>query len=99
MDTKKKEEALLMVIQVLKKACGDMDYIAQGLNSEQKDLLNTVNNSINESRNVVQDVLIQDKKDSLFLNNFQDEFRCFFDFISENGLVPKFIEHKSNYDE
>lgn len=99
MDTKKKEETLLMVIQVLKKACDDMDYIAQGLNSEQKNLLNTVTDTVLDARNVVQEVLIQDKKDGLFLNKFSDEFRCFFDFLSENELVPKFIEHKSNYDE
>lgn len=98
MDTKK-EEALLVTLQVLRKACDDMDYIAHDLNSEQKDLLNTVNDTILQASNTVQDVLIQDKKDSLFLNKFQDEFRCFFDFISENGLVYKFIEHKSNYDE
>ena len=99
MDTKNKEKALLMVLQVLNKACDDMDYIAKGLNTEQKDLLNTVNKTIIDARNVVQEVMIQDKKDGLFLNKFQDEFRCFFDFLSENGLVPKFIEHKSNYDE
>lgn len=99
MDTKKKEEALLMVLQVLNKACDDMDCIAKGLNSEQKDLLNTVNDTILDAKNVVQDVMIQDKKDGLFLNKFQNEFRCFFDFLSENGLVPKFIEHKSKYDE
>lgn len=99
MDTKKKEEALLMAIQVLKKVCDDMDYIAQGLNSEQKNLLNTVNDTILNACMTVEDVLIQDKKDSLFLNKFQNEFRCFFDFLSENGLVPKFIEHKNKYDE
>lgn len=99
MDTKKKEEALLMLLQVLKKVCDDMDYIAKGLNSEQKELLDTVNNTVLEARNVIQDVMIQDKKDSLFLNKFQDDFRCFFDFLSENELVTKFIEHKSNYDE
>lgn len=99
MDTKKKEEALLMLLQVLNKACVDMDYIAKGLNSEQKNLLNAVNDTVFDAKNVLQDVLMQDKKDSLFLNKFPDEFRCFFDFISENGLVPKFIEHKSKYDE
>lgn len=98
MDTKKKEEALLMVLQVLNKSCDDMDYIAQGLNSEQKNLLNAVNDTVLDARNVVQEVLIQDKKDNVFLNKFQDEFKCFFDFLSENELVPKFIEHKSNYD-
>ena len=99
MDTKKKEEALLTIIQVLNKACDDMDYIVQRLDSEQKNLLIAVNDTVLEARNVVQDVLIQDKKDDLFLNKFQDEFRCIFDFLSENGLIPKFIEFKSNYDE
>lgn len=99
MDTKKKEEALLTVLQVLDKVCDDMDYIAQGLNSEQKNLLNTVNDTVLDARTVVQDVLIQDRKDGLFLNKFKDDFRCFYDFLSENGLVSKFIEHKSNYDE
>ena len=99
MDTKKKEEMLFMVIQVLNKASDDMDFIAKGLNSEQKALLNAVNNTVFEARNVIQDVMMQDKKDGLLLDKLQDEFTCFIDFLSENRLMPKFIKHKSNYDE
>lgn len=99
MDTKKKEEMLFMVLQVLNKASDDMDFIAKGLNSEQKDLLNAVNNTVFEARNVIQDVMMQDKKDGLLLDKLQDEFTCFIDFLSENGLMAKFIEHKSKYDE
>ena len=99
MDTKKKEEALLMLLQVLSKVCDDMDYIAQGLNSEQKYLLKTVNDTVFDARNVLQDVMMQDKKDGLLLDKLQDEFTCFIDFLSENRLMPKFIKHKSCYDE
>lgn len=99
MDTNKKEEALLMLLQVLNKACDDMDYIAQGLNSEQKNLLNAVNDTILDSRTVVQEVLMQDKKDGLLVNKLQDEFEQVLDFLSENRLMAKFIEHKSKYDE
>ena len=99
MDTKKKEEMLFMVLQVLNKASDDMDFIAKGLNSEQKDLLNAVNNTVFEARNVIQDVMMQDKKDGLLLDKLQDEFTCFIDFLSENRLMPKFIKHKSCYDE
>lgn len=99
MDTKKKEEALLMLLQVLDKACDDMDYIAQGLNSEQKLLLNTVNDTVLEARTVLQDVLVQDKKDVLLVNKLQDEFIQVLDFLSENRLMNEFIEHKSKYDE
>lgn len=98
MDTKK-EEALLMLLQVLNKACDDMDYIAQGLNSEQKNRLNAVTDMVLDARKVVQDVLMQDKKDGLLVNKLQDEFTQVLDFLSENGLIPEFIKHKSKYDE
>lgn len=99
MDTKKKEEALMMLIQVLNKACDDMDYIAKGLNSEQKNLLNTVNDTVLDAGTVLKDVLIQDKKDGLLVNKLQDEFTQVLDFLSENGLMTEFIKHKSKYDE
>ena len=99
MGTKKKEEELLMLLQVLNKACDDMDYIAQGLNSEQKNLLNAVNDTVLDARTVVQDVLMQDKKDGLLLSKLQDEFTQVLDFLSDNRLMAKFIEHKSKYDE
>lgn len=99
MDTKKKEEALLMLLQVLNKACNDMDYIAQGLNSEQKNLLNDVNNMVLDARNVLQDVLMQDKKDGLLVNKLQDEFTQVLDFLSETRMMVEFIKHKSKYDE
>lgn len=99
MDTKKKEEALLMLLQVLNKACDDMDYIAQDLNPEQKNLLNAVNNTVLDARIVVQDILSQDKKDDLLMNKLQDEFTQVLDFLSENRLMTEFIKHKSKYDE
>jgi hypothetical protein len=99
MDTKKKEEALLMLLQVLDIACDDMWHIAQGLNLEQRNLLNAVNDTVLYARTVVQDVLMQDKKDGLLVNNLQDEFTHVLDFLSENRLMTKFIKHKSKYDE
>ena len=99
MDTKKKEEALLMLLQVLNKACDDMDYIAQGLTTEQKNLLNAVNDTVLDARTVLQDVLMQDKKDGLLVNKLQDEFTQVLDFLSENRLMVEFIKHKSKYDE
>lgn len=99
MNAKKKEEALMMLLQVLNKANDDMDHIAQSLNTEQKNLLNAVNDTVLEARTVVQDVLIQDKKDSLMLNKLQDELTLVLDFLSENRLMVEFIKHKSKYDE
>lgn len=99
MDTKKKDEALMMLLQVLNEACDDMNYIAQGLNLEQKSLLNTVNDTVLDARTVLQDVLIQDKKDDLLVNKLQDEFTQVLDFLSENRLMTEFIKHKSKYDE
>lgn len=96
MDTKKKEEALLMLLQVLNKTC---DNIALGLNSEQKNLLNAVNDTVLDARIVVQDVLMQDKKDDLLLEQLQKEFQIVLDFLSENRLMDEFIKHKSKYDE
>lgn len=95
MDTKKKEEALLMLLQVLNKVCDDMDYIAQVLTTEKTNLLDKVL----DARTVLQDVLIQDKKDDLLVNKLQDEFTQVLDFLSENGLMSEFIKHKSKYDE
>lgn len=99
MDTKKKEEALLMLLQVLNKACDDMDYIAQGLTKEQKNLLNAVNDTVLDARNVLQDVLMQDKKDDLLVNKLQDEFTQVLDFLTENILMSEFIKYKRKYDE
>lgn len=98
MDTKK-EEALLMLLQVLNKACDDMCFIAQGLTTEQKNLLNAVNDTVFDARTVLQDVLMQDKKDGLLVNKLQDEFIQVLDFLSENSLMTEFIKHKSKYDE
>lgn len=99
MDTKKKEEALLMLLQVLSKVCDDLDYIAQDLNSEQKKVLNALNDTVLDARTVVQDVLMQDKKDGLLVNKLQNEFTQVLDFLSENRLMVEFIKHKSKYDE
>lgn len=99
MDTKKKEEALLMLLQVLDKACDDMNYIAHCLNSEQKNLLDAVNDTVLDARTVVQEVLMQDKKDRLLLNKLQDEFTQVLNFLSESRLMAEFIKHKSKYDE
>lgn len=98
MDTKKKEEVLLMLLQVLNKACDDMNYIAQGLTTEQKNMLNAVNDTVFGARTVLQDVLIQDKKDGLMMNKLQDEFTQVIDFLSENRLMAEFIKNKSKYD-
>lgn len=98
MDTKKKEKAILMLLQVLNKACDDMDYIAKGLNSEQKDLLNVVNSTVFDAIAVLQDVLIQNKKDNLLVDNLQNEFTQILDFLAEYRLMPKFIEYKSKYE-
>lgn len=99
MNTKKKEEALLMLLQVLNKACDDIGHIATSLNTEQKNLLNAVSDTILEARIVVQDVLMQDKKDGLLVNKLQGEFIQVLDFLSENSLMVEFIKHKSEYDE
>lgn len=99
MDTKKKEEELLMILQALNKACDDMSYIAQGLNSEQKNLLNAVNDTVLGTKIALQDVMMEYKKDTLLMEKLQNEFAQVLDFLTENGLMAKFIEHKSNYDE
>lgn len=99
MDTKKKEEVLLMLLQVLNKACDDMDYIAPSLTTEQKNLLNAIIDTVSDARTALQDVLMQDKKDDLLVNKLQDEFTQVLDFLSENRLMAEFIKHKSKYDE
>ena len=99
MTTKKKDEALLMLLQVLNKACDDIDYIAQGLNKEQRGLLNAVNDTVFVARTVVSDIHLQDKKEGLLMEQLQKEFSIVIDFLSENRLMEKFIEHKSKYED
>lgn len=95
MDRKNKEKALLQVFQSLCKSCDDIDFVAKDLKDEKKDLLNTINDTIFDARPVVAEVLIQDKKDDLLLEQLQKEFQIVLDFLSENRLMAKFIEHKS----
>lgn len=97
MDRENKEKALLQVFQSICKSCDDMNLVAKDLKDEKKDLLNAVNDTIFYARNVVAEVLIQDKKDDLLLEQLQKEFQIVLDFLSENRLMAKFIEHKSKY--
>ena len=96
MDRENKEKALLQVFQSLLKSCDDMDFVAKDLKDEKKDLLNAINNTVFDARHVVDEVLIQDKKDDL-LEQLQKEFQIVLDFLSDNRLMSEFIEHKSKY--
>lgn len=97
MDIENKEKALLKVIQSLCISCDDMDFVAKDLTDEKKDLLNAVNYVVFDARHVLADVLMQNKKDDLLLEHLQKEFQIVLDFLSENRLMDKFIEHKSKY--
>lgn len=97
MDRENKEKALLSVFQSLCKSCNEIHIVAKDLTDEQKDLLNAVNDTVFDARHVVAEVLIQDKKDDLLLEQLQKEFQIVLDFLSENRLMVKFIEHKSKY--
>lgn len=99
MDRENKEKTLLTVFQSLCKSCDDMDFVAKDLTDEKKDLLNAINDTVFDARHVVADVLIQDKKDDLLLEQLQKEFQIVLDFLSENRLMDKFIEHKSKYND
>ena len=99
MDTKKKEEELLNVIQSLSKACDDMDVICTGLTSEQKNKLNDVNNTVLDARVAVSDVLIQVKEDGLMLKELKNVYSMALDFLAENGLITKFIKYINKYDD
>lgn len=99
MNTKKKEEELLNVIQSLSKVCDDMDDIAQGLTSEQKNRLNDVNNTVLNAWVTISDVLIQDKEDVLMLKELKDVYSMTLAFLAENGLITKFIKHINKYDD
>ena len=99
MDRENKENALLQVFQSLCKSCDDMNFVAKDLTDEKKDLLNTINDTVFDARCVVDEVLIQDKKDVLLLNQLEKEFQIVLDFLSENRLMAKFIEHKSKYND
>ena len=99
MDRENKEKALLRVIQSLCESCDDMSYVAKDLKDEKKDLLNAINDMVFDARHVVAEVLIQDKKDDLLLEQLQKEFQIVLDFLSENRLMAKFIEHKSKYND
>ena len=97
MDRENKKKALLTVFQSLCKSCDDMNFVAKDLTNEQKDLLNAINDTVFDTRYALTEVLIQDKKDDLLLEQLQKEFQIVLDFLSENRLMAKFIEHKSKY--
>ena len=97
MDRENKEKALLQVFQSLCRSCDDMDFVAKDLKDEKKDLLNDINDTVFDARQVVAEVLIQDKKDDLLLEQLQKEFQIVLDFLSENRLMAKLIEYKSKY--
>lgn len=99
MDRENKEKALLTVVQNLSKSCIDMDFVVKDLTDEQKDSLNAVNDTVADARHVVTEVLLQDKKDDLLLEQLQKEFQIVLDFLSENNLMGKFTEHKSKYND
>ena len=99
MDRENKEKALLRVFQSLCKSCDDMDFVAKDLTDEKKELLNVINDTVLAARHVLADVLIQDKKEDLLLEKLQKEFQIVLDFLSENRLMAKFIEHKSKYND
>lgn len=97
MDRENKEKALLKVLQGLCTSCDDMDFVAKDLTYEKKYLLNGINSAVFDARLIVAEVLIQDEKDDLLLEHLQKEFQIVLDFLSENRLMNKFIEHKSKY--
>ena len=97
MDRENKVKALMKVYQSLSKSCDDMDVVAKGLTGEKKDLLNAINDTVFYTRQVVVEVLLQDKKDNLLLEQLQKEFQIVLDFLSEKRLMAKFIEHKNKY--
>lgn len=99
MNKENKEKALLKVFQSLWKSCDDMKFVTKELTNEQKDLLNAIKDSVFDARQVILEVLIQDKKDDLLIEQLQKESQIVLDFLSENRLMAKFIEHKSKYDE
>ena len=99
MDRENKEKVLLKVVQSLCQSCDDMDFVAKDLTDEKKVLLNVINDTFFNARCVVAEVLIQDKKDDLLLEQLQKEFQIVLDFLSENRLMGKFIEHKSKYND
>lgn len=94
MDTNNKEESLLTLLQALDETRYDMNNIAKDLDSEQKDLLNSVTDTVLRARAVVQEVLMRDKKDVLLLNYLQDEFTQVLDFLSGKRLMSEYIRHK-----
>ena len=99
MNTKKKEEELLNVIQSLSKVSKACDDISQGLTSEQKNRLNVVYDTVLDARVAVSDVLIQDKADGLMLKDLKNVYSMAIDFLGENGLITKFIKHINKYDD
>lgn len=99
MDKENKEKALLQVFQSLTQSCDDMDFVAKDLEDEKKNLLNAINGTVFDAINLVAEVLMQDMKDDLLLEQLQKEFQTVLDFLSENRLIGDFIEHKSKYND
>lgn len=76
-----------------------MDIISDGLTTEQKKMLNAVNDTVLDAHVAVSDVLIQDKEDGLMLKELKYTYSMTLDFLTENGLITKFIKHINKYDD
>ena len=99
MNRENKEKALLEVFQSLSKSYEDIDFVAKDLTDEKQDLLYATSDTVFDARYLVAEVMMQDKKDGLVLEQLQKELQIVLEFLSKNDLMAKFIEHKSKYDD
>lgn len=92
------ENKLLTVTQALTCACDDIDFATKNVSNETRSLLNSISDTILDSRTLLDEVIMTDKVNSLLVENLKDEYQKMVDFINEKRLMSEYIKHKEKYD-
>lgn len=92
------ENKILTITQALTCACDDIDFATRQVNDDTRKLLNSISDTIVDSRTLLNEVAMTDKVNSLLVSNLKDEYQKMVDFINEKRLMSEYIKHKEKYD-
>ena len=92
------ENKILTITQALTCACDYIDFATRPINDDTRKLLNSISDTILDSRTLLDEVAMTDKVNSLLVSNLKDEYQKMVDFINEKRLMSEYIKHKEKYD-